>query len=103
MTKVERENWQSEMFSLIKQWQSSGIRQKDFCNKHDIPLHTFHYYFRKYKRSLSPPASSFLQVEVDPPKNGPGDDIQIHYPNGVMISLDKQIPVSRLKSLIKAF
>jgi len=50
MKKSERKNWQREMFSLIKEWQKSGMKQKDFCNQHDITLHAFYYWLRKYKQ-----------------------------------------------------
>jgi hypothetical protein len=39
MKKSERENWQREMFSLIKKWQSSGMNQRDFCNRHDLSIY----------------------------------------------------------------
>jgi transposase-like protein len=50
MKKLERENWQKEMLSLIREWKESGINQKDFCRQHDLTIHAFYYWLRKYKQ-----------------------------------------------------
>lgn len=102
MKKSERENWRQEMFFLIKQWQTSGINQRDFCKQHDLSIHAFHYWLRKYKQSNTTSKDGFLPVEIGPPVNDPRGDIQIHYPNGVLITLDKAVSISRIKALIKA-
>ncbi|MBW1612694.1 MAG: hypothetical protein JRJ57_01695 [Deltaproteobacteria bacterium] len=102
MIKGERENWKQEMFSLIEKWNNSGIKQKDFCDRHDLSLPTFLYWLRKYRQAQSSAPGSFIQVDVDTPGNTSGEDIQIHYPNGVTVSLDKRVSISRIKALIKA-
>ncbi len=90
------------MFSLIKQWQTSGINQKDFCKQHDLSMHAFYYWLRKYKQTNTSSNDGFLPVEIVPPVNDTRGDIQIHYPNGVLITLDKAVSISRIKALIKA-
>ena len=40
---------QERMFALIRQWQGSGMTQKDFCVKKDIVYATFHYWYRKFR------------------------------------------------------
>jgi hypothetical protein len=102
MKKSERKNWRQEMFSLIKQWQTSGINQKDFCKQHDLSMHAFYYWLRKYKQTNTSSNDGFLPVEIVPPVNDTRGDIQIHYPNGVLITLDKAVSISRIKALIKA-
>jgi hypothetical protein len=54
------------MFTLIRQWQRSGISQKDFCEKKDIAYATFHYWYRKF-RDVDPPdkvVSSFVPLSI---------------------------------------
>ena len=102
MKKSERENWKREMFSLIKEWQTGEISQKDFCDRHDLSIHTFYYWLRKYKQAHSSSNNGFLPVEIGPSVRDTRGEIQIHYPNGVLITLDKAVSVSRIRALIKA-
>jgi transposase-like protein len=102
MKKPERENWQKEMFSLIRKWKESGINQKDFCRQHDLTLHAFYYWLRKYKQINVLSENGFLPVELRPPVSDTREDIQIRYPNGVLVILDKSISISRIRALIKA-
>lgn len=102
MKKQERENWKQEMFSLIKKWKGSGINQADFCDQHDISLHTFYYWLRKYKQTNKSSENGFIPVEIGSPGNDTREEIQIHYPNGVMVTLDRAVSISRIRALIKA-
>ncbi len=102
MKKQERENWKNEMLLLIREWKESGINQKDFCRQHDLTMHSFYYWLRKYKQINTPLENGFLPVEIKPPVNGTRGDIQIHYPNGVQITLDKSVSISRIRALIKS-
>jgi hypothetical protein len=92
MKKSERENWQQDMFSLIRKWQNSEINQKDFCNQHEITLHAFYYWLRKYKQAHARSENGFVLVEIEPLGN--------YYSNGVLIILDKAVSLSRIKALI---
>jgi transposase-like protein len=103
MTKVERENWQQEMFSLIKKWKKSGIQQQEFCEQHDLSIHTFYYWLRKYKRAESS-GSGFIPVEIQGVKPRPEEreEIRIEYPNGVLVRINESVKISRIKALINA-
>jgi hypothetical protein len=39
----------SQMFSIIRQWQVSGVSQIDFCKKKSITYATFHYWYKKFR------------------------------------------------------
>ena len=101
MTKEERQNWQEEMFTLIRKWKKSGTNQKDFCRQHDISIHAFHYWQKKLRQKQSTPVPGFIPVETVPPTNESNGEIQIQYPNGVVVILDKAVSISRLRALIK--
>jgi len=103
MKKLERKNWQREIFSLIKKWQNSGMKQKKICNQHEITLHAFYYWLRKYKQAHERSENGFVPVEIGLlGNNSEKEEIQIHYPNGVLITLNKAVSLSRIKALIKA-
>jgi hypothetical protein len=36
------------MLALIGQWEQSGMRQKDFYQKHNLPSHVFYYWHKRY-------------------------------------------------------
>jgi len=102
MNKSERKNIQQQMFSLIRKWNDSRTSQKEFCKGHDLPLHIFHYWLRKYKQTSTPSENGFLPIDVTSAKPGLEGDLRIHYPNGVMITLDKAVSTARIKALINA-
>ena len=104
MTKLERSASQSEMFSLVSEWQESGLSQIDFCQQHDLVPHRFYYWLKKYKHSGSRSSirSSFLQVEVETGETDTSDEIRIQYPNGVIVSVGESVHISRLRALIRA-
>ncbi len=101
MKKDERENWKLEMFSLIKKWKKSGINQRDFCDQHDLSIPTFHYWLRKYKHIHTSSENGFVPVEISPATDIIKGEIQIHYPNGVLLTLSEEASISRIKALIK--
>jgi len=94
------------MFSLIRKFKDSNMSARSFYRQHEVPEHIFYYWRRKYKAAHDSSEKGFLPVEIGPsvlpPSNDTRGDIQIHYPNGVQITLDKSVSISRIKALIKA-
>lgn len=39
----------SEMFTIIEQWQRSGLSQKAFCRSRSLRYSSFHYWFKVYR------------------------------------------------------
>jgi hypothetical protein len=105
MTKQEQAALRQEMFSLMKQYLKGGIVAREFYKQHNLSEHKFYYWLRRYKEAISSPDQSFIPVEVNssmPPVEDIPGDIQIQYPNGVIVTLDKSVNISRLRALIKA-
>ena len=104
MTKEERVNWRQEMFSLIRKWKSNGSNAQEFCDQHDLSIHTFYYWLRKFKREESA-RSGFIPVEIQESGGHPmrKGEIRIEYPNGVLLTVDSSVKISRIKALINAF
>ena len=84
------------MFSLVEQWKTSKMTQKQFCAEHDLKVGTFAYWVAKHKKTGSEnSANGFVGVDVS------GLDeaapVRIAYPNGVVVSCPASLPlISRL-------
>jgi len=91
------------MLALIKQWEQSGMRQKDFYQQHKIPAHVFYYWHKCYKKPKTgvhksvPAASSFCQLQPSVPSAG---NMEMHLSNGNRIIFNQPVSVDYLKALI---
>lgn len=78
-----------QMFDHIRRWESSGLSQREFCQKARISKTQF-YYWLKQHRSMShdvKPAERFLPVVVkESAIEDPGQQIVVSCPNGLVIT-----------------
>ena len=44
------------VFSLIENWQQSGLSQKAFCEQHQIVSHVFYYCYKCYRTKTDGPS-----------------------------------------------
>lgn len=106
MDQTGKEEHRRDMFSLIMKYEKSNMSARAFYRQHNVPEHIFYYWRRKYREVNSPQEQGFVPLEIGPPVLPPANDtrgdIQIHYPNGVSVTLDKSVSISRIKALIKA-
>jgi len=106
MDQSGKEEHRRDMFLLIMKYEKSNMSARAFYHQHNLPEHIFYYWRRKYKAAHDSGEKGFLPVEIGPPVLPPSNDtrgdIQIHYPNGVQITLDQSVSISRIKALIKA-
>jgi hypothetical protein len=106
MDQTGKEEHRRDMFSLIMRFEKGNMSARAFYRHHNLPEHIFYYWRKKYKEARGPSEQGFLPVEIDPPVlplvDEPRGDVQIRYPNGVQITLDKSVSISRIKALIKA-
>lgn len=93
MKKQARLQRQEEMLSLIEQWHESGKTQKVFCQEQGITFTTFYYWLRHYRRSLE--EDGFMPVEINA-----GANIEIRYPDGVVLQLPATTRLAVIKQLI---
>lgn len=79
------------------------MSQKNYCKQEGLSPGTFHYWIKKHKEeNRAGLFDNFIPVEVVSPKPDPvGDNISIHYPNGVYLECPSRIPVEKISSLIK--
>lgn len=69
------------MEAMVASFKSSGLTQRDFCQRENIKLPTFSYWYRKVGAGATPVSSGF--TEVTPAL--PSAVLEVVYPNGVRI------------------
>jgi len=82
-----------EMFSIVEQWQQSGMSQKAFSRANGINVYTLRYWINKSSQRQNE-LSGFVQL-----KEPAVADICLRYPNGVELLLPAHTPMSLIKGL----
>jgi hypothetical protein len=54
-----------QMMKMIRDWQASGLKQKDYCKANKVAYHVFHYWYGLY-RANKMDTGSFLPVTITP-------------------------------------
>ena len=81
----------TRMFSIISDFDSSGLDRKSFCKLKGLTLNIFCYWRGKWlaeqkmQASSKTNSSSFIRIEKEP--EGSQDNYEIIYPNGVRLRL----------------
>jgi transposase-like protein len=91
-----------KMFTLILEWENSGLTQEVFFKRLDIPKSTFGYWRKKYLRETgrSKGKNNFIPVKVGSTTDSTSEVLQVVYPNGVRLVCSSGMDLSRLKPLI---
>ena len=64
-----KDEQQQKMFSMIDQWQQSGLTQKQFCEEHNIRYYVFHYWLGRYRKQNPEQPSGFTKLSISPTVN----------------------------------
>ena len=92
------------MYSLIRQWESSGLSQTQFFRQNGNPKSTFGYWRKKYLKetSNSKKKEQFIPVKIAKTAytNNSQGVLELVYPNGVRLVCTANMDLSRLKPLI---
>ena len=90
-----------QMFSLIAQWEQSGLSQKSFCEKHQFPYHRFHYWYKRYRKVSDQPSgeepATFVPLKVD----SGACHTEVVMPGGVRIIFHQPVTASYLIQLTR--
>ena len=97
MKKQERIQRQDQMFSFIEQWKQSNLPQNTFCKEQGITYTTFYYWLKRF-RLQQEETGGFMSMRVTSTRE---NQIEIRYPNGVVIQIPSTIGLSALKQLIR--
>lgn len=52
-----------QMMVMIENWQSSGLKQREYCSANKVAYHVFHYWYGVYRANKTD-AGSFLPVKI---------------------------------------
>ena len=90
------------MFTLIENWQQSGLSQKSFCEQHRIVPHVFYYWFKRYRIKNDLPAVSSVKgfVELHPSVTQPEAAIEVLLSCGHRIFFHQAVAASFIKAII---
>lgn len=90
------------MFLLIRSWEGSGLRQKEFCARAGIRLHIFYYWLRRYRETgaMSGQASKgFISVEMEP-VTASAVLAEVIYPDGTRLVFKERVGLDLLRGLL---
>jgi len=85
----------TRMFTLVEQWQESGLSQKAFSALNGIKISQFNYWVRKHERINN--KCDFIQLLGSPPAK----EIVLKYPSGVNLILPHDFAIEAIKSLVQ--
>lgn len=91
------------MMAMIEQWKTSGMRQKDFYQQHNIPAHVFYYWHKRYRvehsqQEILSPSGPFVQLHPAVPV--PTNNIELLLPDGTRILFHEPVSAQYLKALL---
>ena len=93
-----------EMHALIRDYQSSGLTQKQFCEQEKLSLSTFQYWLYHLRKHNNPKSQinkpGFIPLQLKDHSRD-GFSCRICYPSGVSIDFDGAVDVQLLLTLIK--
>jgi hypothetical protein len=80
---TKRQSTRNKMFAYIERWQSSGLSQRDYCQKKRINHSGFYYWLKRFKEQFDcePPQACFIPVSVQVPEETVVDRIIVTSPN----------------------
>lgn len=92
---------QQEMFALIEKFKKSNKPVTTLLREHNLKEWRYYFWLNKYKESKKQSTSAgFTPITVAPIKTY-STSLEIHYPNGVRVSLTEIGDLSFLQSLIR--
>ena len=90
------------MMEVVREWEQSGKSQKVFCQIKNIPHSKFYYWLRKFRNNqTSDSQTDFIAVRIR--QNKSVGDLDIQYPNGVIIKLHPPVDLVMVKTLLQIF
>jgi hypothetical protein len=87
-----------QMFSMISNWQRSGLNQKAYCAEHNIRYHVFHYWYKVYRHQSALPEASFVKVQITP--SPVSSSVELFCTDGKRLVFYQPVTVDYLKALI---
>jgi len=97
---TSKQNNSGDMFSLLEEWQTSGISAKKFCNDRSLSYHTFNYWLKKYRNKDDKKSrKGFVPLKIKE-KESSSCKCEIVFPDGKRIIFHERTEVSFLRALL---
>ena len=90
--------------NYAKEYISSDMTQKEFCDKKNLSLPQFVYYYGQYKRNEEARLNNFAFAPVKisgHEKTSQTNDIKLSLPNGFQCAFQSHIDMAQIKRLIE--
>lgn len=91
-----------QMLELIDRWKESGLSQKSFCQKEQVPFHKFYYWLRRSRHknpAKKETGNNFVKLKIKEPVAP--SSIEIHLPQGVRLFFHTPVSAEYLKTLLR--
>ncbi|TRX46439.1 hypothetical protein FNH22_30785 [Fulvivirga sp. M361] len=92
---MNKRKTKEEMYRLVSAWEQGGQTRAAFCQSHGLSLGTFAYWRSKYQEEHASGSAAFLELG-----DQVSEQIEITYPNGVIVKLPVGGSLSDVRSLI---
>jgi len=95
------ETYRQQMFSMVAQWQQSGLSQKAYCVQNNIAYYVFHYWYKCYrdKRTITVDRPTpFVQLQVNSGSSVP--TVELQWGDGRRLLFHQPVSSDYLKALI---
>ena len=105
MTNQKKEEKRKKWKNHIKQWESSGLSQAEYCRKYKLSDKSFYYWKRRLKSAGK--TISFLQIpdsafqETIPDKIHLNNSLKILIHNGLQIEINDNFNPETLKKAVE--
>jgi len=95
------EQVQQQMFSMINEWQQSGLSQKVYCEQHSIRYHVFHYWYKRYRDAQATDKEpGFLSLKIKPSSDSAAPHTELLLPDGKRLLFHQPVSSDYLKAII---
>ena len=91
-----------QMLELVDRWKKSGLSQKSFCQKEQIPFHKFYYWLRRSRHkteNTKETDAGFVKLKIKEPVAL--SSIEVHLPQGVRLFFHAPVSAEYLKTLLR--
>jgi len=87
------------MFFMVREWQQTGLSQKQYCQENNIQYHVFHYWYRKFRdeQPATERQPGFVQINNALAGNIPFAEFT--FPGGSRVVFHQVVGVDYLKEL----
>jgi hypothetical protein len=90
----------AEMYPMVTEWLNSGQNKEAFCEAQQVNMHTFTYWYGKYRaEKVQTSAPAFVRLDK-PELSDSGSYFIIRYPHGVQLQVNTLLTSGELSKLI---